>query len=268
MRMFDFMPQWTLYVAAGLLGAILGSFANVCIVRLPKDESIVSPRSHCRSCDHVLSWWENIPVASYIFLLGRCRMCGARVSIRYPLVELICVGLSLLTWYFFLNPLYYLVYFCLFVVPLVIITFIDLEHRIIPNEISIPGIFVGIAVHTFLSGGVYWRAALDSVIGLVAGGGILFLVAYVYEKLRKQQGLGGGDVKLMAMLGAFFGWQGVLFILLISSVVGSVIGIIFVVILRKDIKYAIPFGPFLAFAGMIYLFLGQKLIYWYLTLFF
>jgi leader peptidase (prepilin peptidase) / N-methyltransferase len=266
--MIENLPQWFLYIIAGLLGAILGSFANVCIVRLPADESIVRPASHCPSCGHTLSWWENIPILSYLILRARCRGCGAFISPIYPAVEVICLLLSLLTWWKFGNPLEYFLYFCLLIIPLVIISFIDLEHRIIPNEISIPGIFVGIGVHTILAGsGGYGAAAIDSIIGAVAGGGALFLVAFVYEKIKKQEGLGGGDIKLIAMLGAFFGWRASIFILFASSVIGSIVGLLMIAVLRKDMKYAIPFGPFLAAAGLVYLFVGREILHWYLGMF-
>lgn len=267
--MFSQLPGWFLYIIAGLLGAILGSFANVCIVRLPRSKSVVWPPSHCPLCDHRLTWWENLPLVSFLILKGRCRRCRGRISVRYPIVELLCIALSVLLWRYFSNPLEYLVYLCLFIVPLVVVSFIDLSHRIVPDVISIPGIFVGIGAHTLLAGkGRYGEAAIDSLAGAVAGALFLFLVAYAYEKLKKQEGLGGGDIKLMAMLGAFFGWRAAIFILLMSSVIGSVIGIIFIIILRKDMKFAVPFGPFLALAGIINLFVGDRLVYWYMDLFF
>jgi len=153
-------------------------------------------------------------------------------------------------------------------VPLVVASFIDIRHMIIPDVISIPGIIVGIAVHTlFKLDGTYLMSAVGSVGGALLGGGILFIVAYAYEKLKKREGLGGGDVKLIAMLGAFLGYKAVLFILLLSSVLGSIIGIIMMLIFRKDSKYAIPYGPFIALSGIVYLFLGEKFVRWYISLF-
>lgn len=262
------LPSWFLYLIAGLLGAILGSFANVCIVRMPRGQSIVRPRSRCPRCDRQLAWWENIPLLSFALLRGRCRTCREPISMRYPAVEVVCLVLALGSWWYFRHPLPFLVYYCLLLVPLVIVTFIDLEHRIIPDEISLSGIAVGIGANTLLApAGARLDATIDSVLGAAAGGLVLFLVAAAYEKLKKQEGLGGGDIKLIAMLGAFFGWRASIFILLFSSILGSIVGLLVILVLRKDMKYAIPFGPFLAAAGVVYLFVGQKLILWYLHLF-
>lgn len=261
------MPAWIMYVFAGLIGAVLGSFANVCIWRMPRGESIVRPRSHCPACGRKLAFWENVPILSYLILLGRCRSCKAIISIQYPIVEVICVALSLLAWWHFGEPLRYFVYLCLFFVPLVIVSGIDLGHMIIPDSISLPGIVVGALVHIFIdNNGTYLSAALDSAIGIIVGAGSLFIVAYAYEKIKKQEGLGGGDIKLIAMLGAFFGWRAAIFILFVSSFLGSIIGLILMIALRKNMKYAVPFGPFLAAAGMFYLFIGQPFLSWYLRL--
>lgn len=264
------LPIWFLYLIAGLIGAILGSFANVCIFRMPRRKSVIWPRSHCPHCDHVLSAWENVPVISFVVLRGRCRECRGRISLQYPAIETASIVLSLLAWWHFGEPIRYLVYFCLLIVPLLIASIIDLKRYIIPDSITIPGIIVGFAVHTFLEGmgAPYWRGALDSLLGVLVGGGALYIVAIAYEKLRKQEGLGGGDVKLIAMLGAFFGWRAAILMLLMSSLLGSVVGLVLIIALRKDLKYAIPFGPFLATAGLIYLFAGERIIHWYLGLFF
>ncbi len=262
--MLDVLPVWFLTIIAGLLGAILGSFANVCIWRMPRDESIVRPPSHCPRCGHRLAWWENVPVLSYLFLRGRCRTCRERISVRYPLVELFTILLSLLVWWWTGDPIDYLLYFCLLFVPLVIVTVIDLEHRIIPDEISLPGIPVGIAVHTITHASMgYGWAALDGLLGALVGGGVLFLVAFAYEKLKKQEGLGGGDIKLIAMLGAFLGWRAAILTLFAASLLGSIVGLILVLILRKGMKYAIPFGPFLVAGGMLYFFFGNNFLRWY-----
>ena len=266
--MLEDLPQALIYVIAGLIGAILGSFANVCIVRLPREKSVLWPPSHCPACGHRLSWWENVPLLSYIVLRARCRSCRRLISARYPVVEAICIVLSILLWLKLGHPLDYLLYFCLLVVPLVVISFIDLSHRVIPDVISIPGIFVGIGVRVVLEGsaGRYPQAALNSVAGALLGGAMLFLVAFAYERIKKREGLGGGDIKLIAMLGAFFGWRAAIFILFMSSVLGSIVGALLILVLRRDMKYAIPFGPFLALAGIIYLFFGRYLINWYVGL--
>ncbi len=261
------IPPWAVYIFAGIFGSLLGSFANVCILRMPAGRSVVRPRSACPLCGHRLSWWENIPILSFIVLHGRCRSCRGHISWQYPLIELLCATLAVAVWWRFGQPLEFFVYLCLLIVPLVIVSFIDLKHRIIPDSISIPGIFVGVGAAVLLSvDGARLSAAIDSVLGAVVGGLTLFLVATAYEKLKKQEGLGGGDIKLIAMLGAFFGWRASIFILLVSSVLGSLVGLVMILVLRKDMKYAIPFGPFLAAAGIIYLFFGPRLILWYLGL--
>lgn len=216
----------------------------------------------------MLSAWENVPLVSFVVLRGRCRKCKGRISLQYPAVETATIALSLLAWWHFGEPLRYLVYFCLLIVPLIIASIIDLKHYIIPDSITIPGIIVGFAVHVLLEADGYGMTALDSLLGVLVGGGALYVVAIAYERLKKQEGLGGGDVKLIAMLGAFFGWRASILILLMSSLLGSVVGLVLIIILRKGLKYAIPFGPFLAAAGLIYLFAGETIINWYLGLFF
>ncbi|MBN1283232.1 MAG: prepilin peptidase [Proteobacteria bacterium] len=269
LQVLENFPPWTLYLLAGLMGAVLGSFAGVCIWRMPRDESVVWPPSHCPACGRRLSWWENIPLVSYAILRARCRTCRAWISPRYPIVELAMVLLSLFAWWHFQEPLRYLVYLCLFILPMLIVTGIDLYHCIIPDSITIPGIAAGFIVKLLLDGGepaCLWRA-VDSLAGIVVGGGALYLVALAYEKIRRQEGLGGGDVKLIAMIGAFFGWKAALLALFIASFLGSFVGLIVVIALRKDLKYAIPFGPFLATAGVVYLFFGDRLIAWYARFF-
>lgn len=262
------LPHWLLYLIAGTLGGILGSFANVCIIRMPKEESVIWPPSHCPSCDRRLSWWENIPVVSFLLLWGHCRSCKVRISLQYPLVEAFCILMALFTWWHFQEPVRFLTYFCLLIVPLVIVSVIDLYNFIIPDVISLPGIVIGFLVHVLVEGRTdFVPTMIDSVAGIMVGGGSLYLVALAYEKLKKQEGLGGGDVKLIAMLGAFFGWKAVLFILLLSSLCGSIVGLFLIVILRKDLKYVIPFGPFISLAGVVYLFWGVRLLEWYASLF-
>lgn len=259
--MTQYLPDWFLYLIAGAIGAVLGSFANVCIVRLPRDKSVVWPPSHCPHCERRLVWWENIPVFSFLFLSGRCRTCKGPIALRYPIVEALCVILSLYLWWFYKEPFAFLIYLSLFVIPLVIVSFIDLEHMIIPDVISVPGILVGVGVNVlFAAKGNRLSAGLDSLIGAAVGGGALYLVAFAYEKIKKIEGLGGGDVKLMAMLGAFFGWREAIFILFLSSIIGAIVGLIVVIVQKRDMKYAIPFGPFLAMAGLINLLMGDYIM--------
>lgn len=264
MSIFLVVPLWFWLTFAALFGLIIGSFLNVCIYRMPAGLSIVHPRSRCSSCGHQLAWWENIPVMSFLFLGGRCLGCKKPFSWRYPLVELLTAAFSMLVWWWFQDPWAYLGYFVLLICPLIVITFIDLDHYIIPDSISLPGIAVGTLVHVWLSpASMRMDALIQSGIGILVGGGVLWLVAWSYEKLKKQEGLGGGDVKLMAMLGAFFGWKAVFFLILLSSLLGSVIGVSVMLAQRKDMQYAVPFGPFIALAAIIYLFWGEMLLNWY-----
>ena len=243
-------------------GLIWGSFLNVCIHRIPLKQSIIHPSSSCPNCGTPVRFYDNIPIISYIFLLGRCRHCSKRISVQYPVVELIMGLLSLgLFLKFGLSPQYFL--FFLFSAALVIISFIDLQHQIIPDIISLPGIIIGLAV-SFVFIHMGW---MDSMIGIIAGGGSLYIVAFVFERLTGKEGMGGGDVKLLAMIGAWMGWRGLLFIILLSSLTGTVIGSISLLAARKGLKAKIPFGPFLSLGALIYLFWGQELKFWYYNLF-
>lgn len=254
---------WSLF-----FGLCIGSFLNVVIYRLPKGKSVVTPRSFCPACEHAIPWYDNIPLFSFLWLKGKCRHCKAPISFQYFFVELLTALFSLATWVFFQDLVLYFAYFCLFIAPLIAVIFIDLQHRIIPNEISLSGILFGIALHAFEAPLFFVKEALfDSILGVFVGGGFLYLVAWGYEKIKKREGLGGGDVKLAAMCGAFFGWQSVLMILLVASVLGSLIGLI-VVSIKKDWRYALPFGPFLAVAGFMQLFFGRQILQWYLSLFY
>jgi leader peptidase (prepilin peptidase) / N-methyltransferase len=254
-------PQLVLSIFAFVFGAVVGSFLNVCICRLPNDESVVSPPSHCPRCDYRIRWYDNIPVLSYLVLRGKCRGCGTHISVQYPLVELLTGALTLALFLKFGPSPAFAVLFVL-TCALVVITFIDLEHQIIPDVISLPGIVVGFGC-SFLFPNFGW---LNSLIGILVGGGSLLVVAYGYQFLTKKDGMGGGDIKLLAMLGAFFGWKAVLFIIFASSLIGSVIGVSVMLARKKDSTLAIPFGPFLAGAALLYIFWGPQLIRWYLSL--
>lgn len=249
------------YSFAFIFGAVVGSFLNVCIYRLPNNESLVFPASHCPKCGYKIPPYDNIPLLSYLLLGGRCRFCKIRISPQYPVVELIN---GLLTLFLFMKLGFSLTFLVLFIFcsALVAITFIDLEHRIIPDVISIPGIVIGFIASFFLP----WLGWQNSLIGILAGGGSLLLVAYGYQLIAKKEGMGGGDIKLLAMMGAFLGWKAVPFIIFASSLVGSVIGITLMLVQKKDSKLAIPFGPFLAFGAILYIFFGRQLIHWYLNI--
>jgi len=246
---------------AFFFGMIVGSFLNVCICRMPKEESVVSPPSHCPGCSCQIRWYDNIPVVSYIFLRGKCRGCGSHISLQYPLVELLNGALTLFLFIRFGPTLAFAALF-IFCSALVVITFIDFEHQIIPDEISLPGILIGFFLSFFLKGHS-WQ---NSLFGILLGGGSLLLVAYAYQRITGKEGMGGGDIKLLAMMGAFLGWKAVPFIIFTSSLVGSLIGVSIMLFQKKDSKLAIPFGPYLAFGAILYIFYGRPLIRWYLGL--
>jgi leader peptidase (prepilin peptidase)/N-methyltransferase len=244
-----------------IFGAIVGSFLNVCIFRLPKEESIVWPGSYCPHCKRPIKFYDNIPLVSYALLRGKCRYCKGPISIQYPLIEGITALGSLILFMKFGPSLSFLIYFA-FVAALIVITVIDLYHQIIPDVISLPGIGVGLLVSLIkINPQVIFS---NSLVGVLLGGGSLFLVATLYQWLFKREGMGGGDVKLLAMIGAFLGWKAVILTILLGSLIGSIIGIIIMVLKGKDFKYAIPFGPFLSLGAVISLFYGENIIRWYL----
>jgi leader peptidase (prepilin peptidase)/N-methyltransferase len=242
-----------------IFGALVGSFLNVCIFRLPKEESIIWPGSHCPHCGKPIKVYDNIPLISYILLMGKCRHCKRPISIQYPLVEGITALSSLFLFMKYGPSVSYLFSFS-FVSALIVITVIDLYHQIIPDVISLPGIGVGLIASLILP----QISFLNSLIGVLLGGGSLFIVGTLYRWFFKREGMGGGDVKLLAMIGAFLGWKAILLTILLSSLIGSIAGILIMVLKGKDFKYAIPFGPFLSLGAVISLFYGEEIIRWYL----
>jgi leader peptidase (prepilin peptidase)/N-methyltransferase len=242
-----------------LFGLVVGSFLNVCIYRLPLKKSIVSPPSSCPACGERIRFYDNIPVISYVFLLGRCRHCRHPISPQYPVVEA-ATGLLSLALFLKMGASLEYVFFMLFGASLIAITFIDLQHKIIPDVLSLPGIVVGFAVSLFSLSSLSW---IDSLIGMVAGGGFLLLVSIAFEKLTGREGMGMGDVKMLAMIGAWMGWRSLLFIVLVSSLSGSLIGGALLALSRQGARTRIPFGPFLALGSLIYLFFGQELLFWF-----
>jgi leader peptidase (prepilin peptidase)/N-methyltransferase len=238
---------------AFIFGAVVGSFLNVCIFRMPAKTSIIKPLSQCPHCHHPIRFYDNIPLISYIVLKGKCRDCGGKISWRYPLVELLTAVLSLFMFIKFGLTLNFLIYF-IFVSVLIIIAFIDLDHQIIPDVLTLPGIPIFFLLAVFVVKDVPW---LDALIGLLVGGGVLFGIAFVYELITKREGMGGGDIKLLAMIGGFLGWKSLIFILLFSSFSGAIVGIAAMIIKKQDMKYAVPFGPFLSAAAVAYLFWGD-----------
>jgi len=238
-----------------ILGAAIGSFLNVLIHRLPEESSIIFPASRCPRCGKAIRFYDNIPVISYILLRGRCRDCGERIAFRYPLVEAITAAFSLLLFWKYGVTFQWLVSFA-FVCALIVITFIDLDHQIIPHILTL----TGIPVFAFLAVLFMGLTPIDAFLGIMIGAGSLYFVAVYYEALTGREGMGGGDVNLLAMLGAFLGWKSLLFILLVSSLLGAVIGLALILFKGKDMKYAVPFGPFLCLASLLYLFFGNAWI--------
>ena len=255
------LPVQAMQLFVFLAGAAVGSFLNVCIYRMPLEQSIISPGSRCMACGSDVRWFDNIPIVSWFLLRGRCRQCGAVFSIRYPLVELLTACLFLLLFLRFNLSTSFFVY-ALLVASLIVVTFIDFDHQIIPDEISLPGVGLGFLASFFLPE-PGWSSSL---LGIVAGWGSLALVFYSYLWLTGREGMGGGDAKLLAMLGAFLGVKAVPFIIFSSSLVGTVAGLSIMVLQRKGRHLAIPFGPYLAFGAVLYIFYGPWLINWYLRL--
>jgi leader peptidase (prepilin peptidase) / N-methyltransferase len=251
-----------------IFGTMLGSFLNVCILRLPKNESIVTPPSHCPNCKAHIPFYDNIPLLSYLFLLGRCRSCRGRISPRYFFVELLMAALAVALLFRFGLSVAFFVYVA-FAAALIVISFIDLAVRIVPDAISLPGVGLGLLA-TLLQ--YPWPAEhlaippspISSLLGVLVGGGILLLVAWFYELFTGAEGMGGGDVKLLAMIGAFLGWPAIPLTLFFASLSGSVIGIILMARAGTGGKYALPFAPFLCLGALFHLFFGTAVVQFYL----
>ena len=249
------------YAAAAMFGGLVGSFLNVCIYRLPRGESIVWPGSHCPACAASIAWYDNIPLLSYFWLLGRCRSCHVPISMRYPVVEaanaagyVIILAAFGVSW---TAVLYGILYSALLVV-----TGTDLTHFMIPNVITLPGIVLGlIGAATVLPVGLF-----DASLGVVIGGGLLLFLVWVSPYLFGKEGMGLGDVKLLGMIGAFLGWKPALLTIMIGSLTGSLIGLSLMAfgLLKRD-QY-IPFGPYLVFGALVAMFFAQPLLDWYQTL--
>lgn len=250
------------YVVFFILGAIFGSFANVIILRLPKEESIVKPRSYCYSCKTPIKWYDNIPILSWFILRGKCRHCGAAFSFRYPMVEIITGVLFALS-YHYAGWTWNLPEYLIFIFGLVVCTFIDLDHMILPDEFTLSGIVIGLLGAALNP----QREFMDAFWGVLMGGGFLWGMAYVYYLMTKQEGMGGGDIKLLAWVGALLGWKAIPFVIMSSAIIGSVVGIIAARKQKSGLKTVIPFGPYLALGAVIYLFGGQTIALWYLDLF-
>ena len=251
------MTDPVLLTAAAFFGLCIGSFLNVVIYRLPLGQSLATPPSRCRKCGYSLRWFDNIPVISWVLLRGRCRKCGVSVSWQYPAVELITgVLFVLVVWLTPLGPL--MISRLLFVCILIALFGIDLEHQILPNSITLPGIVIGLLLSLIAPPG--WK---DALIGALLGAGILYGIAAAYYLVRREEGMGMGDVKMLAMIGAFLGWKAVLVTLVLSSFSGAIIGVILLSAQRRGMKFALPFGTFLSIGALIAMFVGEPLVAWY-----
>lgn len=251
-------------VFALLFGLIVGSFLNVCIHRIPIGSSIVHPSSRCPYCGEKIFFYDNIPLLSYLVLRGRCRNCEASIPLRYPAVELVTGLLSIALMLRYGPGISYFLYLA-FVSALFVVTFIDLQHQIIPDLISLPGIGAGFFASLTPWAGVSW---LDALIGAAAGGGGLLAVAWGFERATGKEGMGLGDVKLLAMIGAWMGWRTLPFVILASSLFGILIGGGALLVSRRGLRAKIPFGPFLAMGALLMFFFGDKIQYLYFTLLF
>jgi leader peptidase (prepilin peptidase)/N-methyltransferase len=262
---------------AFLAGLLIGSFLNVCIFRLPRDLSVASPaRSFCPACEKTIAWYDNIPVVSYLLLGGRCRSCKERIPLRYPAVELatsaafaLCVAALGLT----LPALKYSLYSAI----MIMLIACDLEERILPDEFTLGGTLIGLALAPFVPLEHYfisifipytwwpgWASLAESAFGAAVGSGAIWLVAFLYEKVRHREGMGLGDVKMIAMIGAFMGLPTALFTLIVASLLGSIIGIIFIRLTKQDAAtYELPFGSFLGAAGLFLVLASKVLSVWF-----
>ena len=242
-------------------GAVIGSFLNVCIYRLPLGTSVVFPASACPRCRRELSWFENVPIISWLVLRGRCRSCLAPIGVRYPIVEAITAATVAAAWWLY-GPTPLFASRVVFACALIVLFAIDLEHHLLPNVITLPGIVVGVLFSFFTEPG--W---VDSVIGVLVGGGSLLLMFYLYLAVRKREGLGMGDPKMLAMIGAFLGWKMTLVALMFASFSGSLVGLAMIGARRGNLESMLPFGCFLALGGAVAAAIGPAALHWYLGLY-
>ncbi len=249
-----------LWALGFVIGSVLGSFLNVCIYRMPRDQSVVRPRSRCPHCGQPIAWHDNIPLLSFLRLRGACRRCGGPIAWRYPLVELLTACSTVAVLHRFGAGVAGLVYL-LFVCALIVVSFIDLEFQIIPDEISLGGLAAGLLLSLLVPAlhgtDSRWLSLGRSVIGLAVGGGLLYLTGLLGDAIFRKESMGGGDIKLLAMAGSLLGWQGVTVTFFLAPVLALVPG--FVVLLRKR-SHVIPYGPFLSLGLIITLFVGDELV--------
>lgn len=244
-----------------LFGLAVGSFLNVCIHRLPEHKSVVTPGSRCPGCGYALRWYDNIPVISYLLLRGRCHSCRAPISIRYPIIEVVTM-VVFLAHYLIIGLDILLVPRLLFACMLIVLFAIDLEHHLLPNAITLPGIGIGLAFSLLLPPGI-----IAAILGTLIGGGSLWAIGEAYYRFSGQEGMGGGDVKMLAMIGAFLGWKLAIVTLVFSSIAGALIGLLVLAMRKGGLKYALPYGTFLALGALIASLFGDHIVAWYVGLY-
>lgn len=256
-----FPPLWLIVVVFGAFGLVVGSFLNVCIYRIPRRESIVWPASRCPSCARALAWYENVPVLSYAALGGRCRTCRTSISVMYPVVEIVTAAAFVLCAVIF--GLTFLTCVRILLSCLLIVLFaIDLEHQLLPNVITLPGVAVGLAASLFAPPGIVWAVA-----GAAAGAGILWAIIEIWLRLRGVEAMGFGDVKMLAMVGAFLGLKLVLLTFVLSSILGGLIGAALMATRRAHLTTALPYGTMIAVAAFVASLEGDRILAWYLSLY-
>jgi leader peptidase (prepilin peptidase) / N-methyltransferase len=253
------LPPAFVVAALFLIGLTIGSFLNVCIYRIPLGQSIVHPPSRCMRCGQALRWYHNVPVVSWLVLGGKCGFCGARVSARYPSVELL-TGVVFALHGFVFEPGPLLLVRLVFAAVLIVLAFIDIDYRILPDSMTLTGIPLGVLASVWLPPG--WR---DSLIGAALGGGVLWLIAEAYYRWRKVEGMGMGDVKMLAMIGAVLGWRAVIVTLILSSCSGALVGVLMMSRTSEGARYALPFGTFLSAGALAASLVGEPLVTWYLS---
>lgn len=246
-------------IIAFLFGTIIGSFLNVCIYRIPKGESVIFPPSHCPNCKTPIKWHDNIPIISYLLLKGKCRNCGSPISKQYPTVELTTGLLTSLLVYKFGTSLS-TIYYAVFTYSLIVISLIDLKTMLVPVKLCYFTMLLGILLSPFIPQITF----KDSLLGASFGAGIILFIIETYYILTGKEGMGYGDANIMAVVGAFLGWEKVLVTLFLSSLIGSILGIIYTKVKKGNLKTAIPFGPFISLGAVATLFFGNKIINWYL----
>ena len=276
------LPAAAIGVFVFLFGLIIGSFLNVCILRIPTGKSIVMPASACPKCGAAIRPYDNIPVLSYLILRGKCRGCKTKISPMYPLVEFL-TGLLFFACYYVFGLSVETLKWCAFSAIMIVLVFTDIRERILPDVVNFTGLAIGLLFSLFVTtadGSALWLAnhifqfpppqpvlsLVDALLGAALGGGLLWLVSEAYFKLRGREGMGLGDVKMMLMVGAFLGAKRTLLTIMAGSILGSVIGIAVILARRKDADYELPFGTFLGAGALLVVFFGTPVVNWYQSL--